>query len=226
MKGWFLAIFMSSSTTLLATSGLGEDLDSLPLPSDLAGLAARADVVAVIQVLDTDYEYTRDFPSGGTAFLKILIPYKVTRPLKGILEVYEEGLHAHECYFPNPSVLEEGRRFLVFLRQSDDVEGQYNGMEQGCALEIFVTTDNRYALGAPLLGLHLTRDYLEHAVPLVFSDAHALMSYEELAPEQRTAWLDAGWLVETDSQYRLTHGIELGVTRKLLEIDPLAARGR
>ncbi len=226
MKGWFFAICMCSSMTLFATSGLGEDLGSPPLPSDLAGLAARADLVAVIKVLDTDYEYTRDFPSGGTAFLKVLIPYKVTRPLEDIVEVYEEGLHAHECYFPDPSVLEEGRRFLVFLRLSDDVEDQYNGMEQGCALEIFVTTDNRYALGAPLLGLHLTRDYLEHAVPLEFSDAHALMSYEELASEQRTAWLDAGWLVKAGSHYRRTHGVELGVFRKLLEIDPLAARGR
>ena len=62
-------------------------------PRSLEQLAMAADLVALVQVADTDYAFTRGFPSGGTAFLKVLIPYKVTRPLEEFLEVRAIAKH-------------------------------------------------------------------------------------------------------------------------------------
>ena len=59
----------------------------------LATLASRADLVAVAQVKDTDYAYTRSFPSEGSAYLKILISYKHDQPNEEIIAVYDKGLH-------------------------------------------------------------------------------------------------------------------------------------
>lgn len=185
-------------------------------PLSLAELAAQADLVALVQIADTDYEYTRDFPSGGTAFLKVLIPYKVTRALEDLIEVYEEGLHDFECYFPNPTVLEEGRRFLVFLRFSAEVNEQYNGLAQGCALEVLVTRENRYALRYPLEGMALLGDHGQHAAELAFADAYALVDDNNMSPDKRNAFLKEGWLVEDGERYRFTHGIDLSRARQLL----------
>ena len=80
----------------------------------LSKLSRKADIVALAQVKDTDYVYTRSFPSEGSAFLKILIAYKPNQPSEEIIEVYETGLHANECYFENPTVFADGRRYLFF----------------------------------------------------------------------------------------------------------------
>lgn len=187
-------------------------VEALTLPE----IAARADLVALVQVADTDYEYTRSFPSGGTAFLRVLIPYKVSRPLEDLIQVYEEGLHEHECYFPNPTVFEEGRRYLVFLRFSVDVKEQYNGLDQGCALEALVTADNRYALIYPLTGLALSEDYADHVQALNFADAYAVFEEDAMSPDLRKELLAAGYLAEDGERYRYTHGIGLTTARQLL----------
>lgn len=204
-------------------------------PRSLEQLAMAADLVALVQVADTDYAFTRGFPSGGTAFLKVLIPYKVTRPLEEFLEVYEEGLHEFECYFPTVDVDEVGRRFLVFLTFSTDVEEQYNGLPQGCALEVLVTRENLYALRFPFQGMALNQDYSNWAAPTVFADENALILDENITPDLRNAWLEAGWLTreepppddgfdplsgpattEAEIRYRFTHGIDLTTLRKQL----------
>ncbi|MEM1411040.1 MAG: hypothetical protein AAGH19_01675, partial [Pseudomonadota bacterium] len=134
-RGAIQALFSASLGFLLThgATGASAQEEETPPPS-LQELAAEADLVALVQVLDTDYEYARDFPIGGTAFLRILIPYKLDRPLPDIIQVYEEGLHDTECYFPNPPVTEEGRRYLLFVRQNPDVEDQYLGLDAGCSL--------------------------------------------------------------------------------------------
>jgi hypothetical protein len=185
-------------------------------PVLLSELAAQADMIALVRVLDTDYEYTREFPSGGTAFLEVLIPYKVTRPLEDIIEVYEEGLHAGECYFENPSVLEEGQRHLVFLKFSDDVKEQYNGMKQGCKLEALVRQDGRYALRYPLNGIELADDLNPLAEEMVFQDANAVLDDEEITPDTRNELVQNGYLVAIEQRFEYTHGIELTEIRKLL----------
>jgi len=89
-------------STLLAASEntpTGIDTDQKISAVSLSTLAARADLVAVAQVKDTDYVYTRSFPSEGSAYLKILIAYKLNKPNEEIIEIYEKGLHPNECYF-------------------------------------------------------------------------------------------------------------------------------
>ncbi len=134
--------FSHSSETIPTTT----DEDRITAPVSLSELAEKADLVAVAQVKDTDYVYTRSFPSEGSAYLKILIAYKLKPETGEIIEVYEKGLHPNECYFENPTVFEEGRRYLVFFRLDPEDPGIYRGLAQGCALEILVTEDNRYAL--------------------------------------------------------------------------------
>lgn len=201
----------------------GEDAPPPPLePVSLNELASEADLVALVQVLDTDYEYARDFPIGGTAFLRILIPYKLDRPLPDIVEVYDEGLREGECYFPNPPVTEEGRRYLLFVRRNPEVEGQYLGMEEGCALTALVTVENRYALRYPAEGIDITDDLSSLAEPMNFADAHAVLDYEFLDVGERIELLSEGLVEERDDRtYKLTHGIPIGAVRPLLGAENL-----
>ena len=199
-----------------------DELEVELAPKSLETLAGEADLVALVQVLDTDYEYARDFPSGGTAFLRILIPYKLDRPRPDIIEVYDEGLRPGACYFPNPEVTEEGGRYLLFIRKNPDVKGQYLGLDTGCSLTALVTEDNRYALRYPPEGLLLTDDLSALARPLNFADAHAVIDYEDLSVEDRLDLLSRGLITELeDRTYRVNQGVPLSEVRPLLGEDNL-----
>ena len=213
-----LAVLLCCATPGLApAAGQQESPPPPPPPPSLEQLASQASLVAVAQVRDTDYVYAREFPTGGTAYLGVLIAYKLTRPEEDIVEVYEEGLHEHECYFDNPTVFEEGRRHLVFLRDNPEVEGQYLGLPPGCALELLVTDDNRYALLYPPKGMPIADDLGALARPLAFRDAYATVSNEDLSVDERDALLASGMLVELDDgRFRYTHGIPISEIRPLL----------
>ena len=193
-------------------------------PASLSELATRADLVALVQVMDTDYVYTRSFPSEGSAFLKILIAYKASRPDQEIIEIYEKGLHSNECYFENPTVFEEGRRYLVFFRSDPQDPELYRGLAEGCALEIFVSKDNRYVLKYPIEGLELADRLNALAMEFDFNDYHALTSEESLAPAERDDLLERGLLVPYQDQFKYTHGIDLTVARKLINAEALKSR--
>jgi len=226
---------LGASLTLGADEATGEEAPGL------ADLAAAADLVALAQVRDTDYLRRRDIPVSGSAYLKILIPYKPERP-QDLVEVYEKGLRAGECYFPNPTVFEEGRRYLLLLRRDPDEPERYRGLPQGCALDVLVDADNRYAVRWPLTGLQLSaRDRAalgEQARPMTFRDPYAVVRDEDLPPAQRDAMLAAGqiapWSEATDAeeeallppseapplQWIYTQGVPLGEFRRLLQLDP------
>ena len=223
MKQWYILAVLLFAIPVIAQEApettTADPLNSEPvatLPVTLAELAARADLVALVRVLDTDYEYSREFPSGGTAFLQVLIPYKVSRPLEDIIKVYEEGLHEGECYFDNPTVLEEGRRHLVFLKFSPQVEDQYNGLPVGCKLDVLVSRDNLYALRYPVNGMELTDDLHPYARSMDFGDEYALVKDEDISPAERNTLLEAGYLISKGERFAFTHGIELSVIRKLM----------
>ena len=56
--------------------------DEIPEAVSLTDLAARSDLVALAQVRDTDYRRQREIPVSGSAYLRVLIPYKgATRDL-------------------------------------------------------------------------------------------------------------------------------------------------
>jgi hypothetical protein len=191
-------------------------------PSSLTELAAAADLVALAQVRDTDYRRQRDIPVSGSAFLRILIAYKSDRDDE-LFEVYEKGLHEHECYFPNPTVFEEGRRYLLFLRRDADDPKRYRGLPQGCALEVLVTHDNRYAVRYPANGIELGAALDELAERMTFADRYAVVTDEDLAPAERNALRAAGHIESAgDERWRYTHGVDLSAVRGLIDPEALA----
>lgn len=198
--------------------------DHVSAPASLSELAKKSDLVAVAQVKDTDYVYARSFPNEGSAYLKILIPYKLNNPIGEIVEVYEKGLHANECYFENPTVFEEGRRYLVFFRLDPQDPEIYRGLAEGCALELFVTQDNRYALKYPVDGIKLQDKLAELAVKYDFHDNYAVISEESLSPAKRDELLADGLIVPYQGNYKYTHGIDLTTARNL--ISPAALKSR
>lgn len=193
-------------------------------PVSLSELASQADLVAVAQVKDTDYVYTRSFPSEGSAYLKILITYKMNRAGEDIIEVYDKGLHPNECYFENPIYPEEGRRYLVFLRVDPKDPETYRGLDQGCALEILVTEDSRYTLKYPLDGITLSDNLEELATEFQFRDAHAVVSEEALSPARRDELLKRELIKPYQEQYKYTHGIDLTSARKLIDAEALKTK--
>jgi len=210
----FLLFSAYAHSSEMALPGIDADRKSLPV--SLSELAEEADLVAVAQVKDTDYVYTRSFPSEGSAYLKILISYKLNQAAEEIIEVYEKGLHPNECYFENPTVFEEGRRYLVFFRLDPDDPENYRGLAQGCALEILVTEDNRYALKFPLEGMDLSDKLDALAVKYDFRDNYALLSEESLDPAKRDDLLARRLIIPYQGQYKYTKGIDLTIIRKLM----------
>jgi hypothetical protein len=181
----------------------------------LAELSEKAELIALAQIRDTDYFYRREYPVSGSAYLKVLIPYKMDAP-QDLIEVNEEGLHENECYFPNPTVFEEGRRYLLFLRRNPDDPEQYLRLEQGCAMEVFVDQSNQYALKYPVSGVELSDSLSEFAQEMRFSDTYSLVEEEAMSPDERDALLEAGLIAREGDKFRYTHGISLSKFRELI----------
>ncbi|MFT5139292.1 MAG: hypothetical protein ACI9H8_001195 [Lysobacterales bacterium] len=199
-----------------------DNIEELPIPPvSLANLVADADVVALVKVLDTDYQYTREFPSGGMGFLEVLIPYKVSLPLEDILEVYEEGLHKGECYFEDTAPGQDGRRYLIFLKLNTEFKGQYKGLKQGCKLDVLVRNNGQYALRFPLSGIKISDDFSPHAVEMAFQDEYAFLEDEEISPDERNELLAKGFLTSIEQRFEFTHGIDISTFRKLMGPDAL-----
>jgi hypothetical protein len=190
----------------------------------LVELAANADLVVLAQTKDTDYLMRRGIPVSGSAYLKVLIAYKTDRTVD-LVEVYEKGLHDHECYFPNPSVFEEGRRYLLFLIKDTDDGARYRGLAQGCALDVLVDSENRYAVRYPVTGIDLSDALGELAHEMRFSDGYAIVDEETLLPAQRDAMLAAGQIKAYDGpgrQWIYTRGVSLTDMRKLMGAENLS----
>ena len=232
-----LLCFMLACASLAAQAQSDELTPTAPI--SLAQLAEKADLIALAQARDTDYLTRRDIPVSGSAYLRILIPYKVREALD-LVEVYEKGLHENECYFPNPSVFEEGRRYLLFLRKDPEDAERYRGLPEGCAIEVLVRSNNRYAVRFPVTGIELSDHLDQYVEPMTFSDPYAVIDDEALAAAERDALLAAGLIApfveEADEDRReiseripgalppeppgkrwiLTHGIELSTVRELM----------
>jgi hypothetical protein len=209
--------------TLLTTPALLKASDRL----SLAALARKADFVALAQVRDTDYLQRREIPVSGSAYLRVLIPYKtemrsleLPRPDSGpgvrsgageaMVEVYEQGLRESECYFPNPSMFEEGRRYLLFLRRDPDDAERYRGLPEGCAIDVLIDSENGYVVRMPVTGIHLndaqTAQLGQLARPMQFSDPYAVVADDDLPPALRDAMQAAAQILP----YRAENGAVAG----------------
>ena len=233
-----LACFVSV-LAVVSASLFSKEEKTVPAIS-LEDLAAKADVIVLAQVKDTDYFYRHEYPVNGSAYLKVLIPYKTDKAMD-IMEVYESGLHENECYFPNPTVFEEGRRYLLFLKLDPEKPERYRGLEEGCALDVLVDSDNHYALRYPVTGIDLTDSLAGLATGMKFSDSYALLDEDSLNSTERNILLDAGLIVPFEEtkksapgvfgapqtepagrQWIYTSGIDLVTLRKLLGPEALS----
>ena len=190
--------------------------DESPEAVTLSQLSARSDLVALAQVRDPDYRRQREIPVSGSAYLRVLIPYKgATRD--ELVEVYERGLRDYECYFPNPTVFEEGRRYLLFLVRDDEEPERFRGHPQGCALEVLVDVEYRYTLRHPADGVLLADDMASMARPTRFADGYSVIEDEELLPARRDSLLAARAIVAVgDGQWRYTQAVPLDEARRLI----------
>jgi len=225
VRNFTLVSMLVFSTAVVAAEARPGDAKSPEIaPLSLSELARKADLVAVAQVKDTDYVYTHSYPNEGSAYLKILFTYKHNNPLEDIVEVYEKGLHPNECYFENPTVLEEGRRFLIFFRLDPDDPNVYRGLTEGCALELLVTQDNRYALKYPIDGVKLTDKLGDLARKYDFHDYYAEVAEDSISPDKRDALLAAGYITPYADGFKYTYGVDLTAARSL--ISPAALKSR
>lgn len=231
MTGKYIVLaqrFIFSITLMISSLGWAADGTARDETGkiSLSELASQADLVAVAQVVDTDYIYTRSFPSEGTAILKVLISYKANRAGEEFIEVYEKGLHPNECYFESPEFFLEGRRYLVFF-SIDPVDPElYRGLPQGCALEILVTEDSTYALKYPVEGILLEDQFDGLATEYGFRDPHALVDEESLSPANRDKLLARRLIVPYEDHFKYTHGVDLTSVRKLIGSDALEVKSQ
>jgi len=191
--------------------------DRIAAVSSLAELASKADLVALAQVRDTDYFTRRDIPVSGSAYLKVLIAYKGSSAGE-IIEIHEKGLHENECYFPNPDVWEEGRRYLLFVQTDPDDKARFRGLPEGCALDVLVAGDNSYVLRFPVTGMAISDPLGPLARETEFSDGYAAVNDDDLLPGQRDAMLGAGLIrFYREGQWIYTRGVPLAAARRLME---------
>ncbi|MDX1624913.1 MAG: hypothetical protein R3323_00250 [Wenzhouxiangellaceae bacterium] len=191
----------------------------------LAERAATSDVVVVAQLERTDYDYQRDFPVGGETWFRALFGYKGGDDL-GLIIVPEQGLGNPGCYFPESLAELERPRYLLFLVRGE--EGELRGHPEGCALEVLVSSDNRYAVRwpQPRFGDDAGLDdpvLRELARPLRFQGPLARIDASELLTHQRRDRAERMFMRVDGSDLLPTRGIPLGELRGLMRpglLDP------
>jgi len=129
--------------------------------------ASWADVVAIAQVINVDYEKTRELNAKGQAFLTVRVPYKGVQKDEFLI-VSSQGFEDHVCYYPDREG--EGQRFLVFLKASKN-SGEYLGFKPMCQLQVLLTETGQYALRYPF---YITTPIDAGLVQsMQFNDSHA-----------------------------------------------------
>jgi hypothetical protein len=187
----------------------------------LAERAGSSDIVVLAQLDRVDYEYRRDFPVDGEAWLRPLIPYKSPRPLTGILVVSEQGLSDNECYFPRVDPWEEQPRYLLFLNRDRD-DGTLEGHADGCAIEVLVNASGRYAARwpQPAFGGDHGRggERLQKRVrEMTFQGPMARIDASDMLAHRRRARAERDFMEIDGSDLLPTRGIEITALRELMQ---------
>ena len=182
--------------------------------------AAWADVIAIAQVVNIDYLKTRDLNAQGQGFLTVRVPYKGVDK-NDLLIVSSKGFEDHACYYPDR--IEEGERFLVFLKKSKN-QGEYHGFKPFCQLQVLLNDLGQYALRYPLdTELEIAADLIDE---MKFNDPHSVLDVTDWTNISRQAYKDkySAILTEDSDMFQkffyltYTKGIMIYKVRKLMNI--------
>lgn len=195
------------------------DLEPVKFDS-FAAVAEWADVVAIAQVVNVDYEQTRELNAKGQAFLNVHVPYKGVEKNE-LLIVSSKGFESHTCYYPDR--LGEGERFLVFLKKSNN-DGEYLGFKPYCQLQVLLTDTGEYALRYPLdIDFEIDEDLIQ---TIQYNDPNAQIDATEwtgiLREEHQQKFNTT--LSEKDDMFQkyyyltYTQGVMIYRIRKLMEL--------
>ncbi|TDR22502.1 hypothetical protein [Marinicella litoralis] len=214
----------SSASNLLPEANRNFEFDYEPIEpiafATFEAAAAWADVVAIAQVVNIDYLKTRDLNSQGQGFLTVRVPYKGVKK-NDLLIVSSKGFEDHVCYYPDR--IEEGERFLVFLKESKN-QGEYHGFKPFCQLQILLTDTGEYALRYPLdAKIDVPSDLIED---ITYNDPHAVIDVTDWTHIRREEYQQAFSTTLTEDSdlfqkyFYLTYnkGIMIYKVRKLMNI--------
>ncbi len=191
-----------------------------PVLRSLAEAADWADMIAIAQVEDIDYKKQRSLNASGTAWLKILVPYKGETTKDDYIEVKAQGFEDWVCYYPDR--LNEGHRYLVFLKK--EKSGLYTGFKPWCQLQVLLDKHGRYALRYPLDAKVPIPD--EYIKDIEYNDPHALIDATEWSSLRREEWSDSHFAREIvtekgpTKQYHMkyTKGVPVEYFRPLMQL--------
>ena len=194
-----------------------------PTLSTFAQASQWADLVAVAQVDDIEYEQVRKLNAKGYAFLNILVPYKGASRGEAIA-VIATGFDVNVCYYPDRE--NEGERFLVFLKKApDELKNVYYGFKPFCQMQILLSDLGQYILRTPVdnNSVKIPKELIE---PHQFNDPHAMFDTTLWTGTTRQKYANQYQcnIIETEDTFsryyhlRYTQGVSIYKIRPLLQI--------
>jgi len=214
-------MFLALTAAWCGAQAQPEQTPQTPERHWLAERAATSDYVVLARLDRVDYEYERDFPIDGEAWFRPLIHYKPRAASDSLLIVHEKGLHDNECYFPEINPVDEPPRYLLFLVEDPERE-RLRGHPDGCAIEVLVTAENRYAARWPQPALGGTDGQGDAALQarvkrFTFQGPSARIDAGDMLAHRRRARAEREHM-ELDGQFLIpTRGIALGELRELMQ---------
>ena len=190
-----------------------DSIEALPVPT-LAELITAAELVAVAQLNHTRYEYLREFPNKGVAWLRPLITYKSNRSLDDFT-VFDEGVKGAHCYFPDTALWQEGNRYLVFLKHQEFI--RYRGLLPTCYLPISVNSDNQYVLRMPLDTVSLPDELVAQTQEYQLTDGGSRIDATELLPREKQEMIHKLQMQDEGDTLVYTRGIPISAVRRYIQ---------
>jgi len=218
----FAEITFSQNPDEFSTKGI-ENIEA-PILNSFAEATAWADLVAIAQVDDIEYEQIREINVKGYAFLNVLVPYKGSTKGESIA-VIAEGVKDNSCYYPDRE--NAGERFLVFLKKAPKKgTNVYYGFKPFCQMQILLSDMGQYILRTPLnnKSLKIEENLIQEQT---YVDPHAMVDStlwtstkrEEYANQFKCKIIESEDTFNKYFHLRYTQGVPIHEIRKLLKIE-------
>lgn len=194
-----------------------------PKLTSLVEATQWADLVAIAQVDDIEYEKVRDLNAKGYAFLDILVAYKGASKNEPIA-VLATGFDDNICYYPDR--INEGERFLVFLKKApDELSNVYYGFKPFCQLQVLLSEMGQYVLRTPIDN-NIVKFDEELIEQHKFNDPHAMfdttlwtgIKREEVAKQYQCKIIETDKTFSRSFHLRYTQGVPIYKVRPLLQL--------